>query len=317
MSPLNDSLIGFIQNPIPQYVLVCLPAAATIGTSPYSSLKKKMFWLLRCLGCPFTGLFYSCNTADNTITKCIYWLSSKHFRTKGEESNSSPFCRPVGHFSMIVDPTEEQKERMGHCVSNPTLLERISSGVSFYYICAGMFVGISRIIGPCSEEDWPYIPLALAWTLPAVVKRIRGAKIVIKDPRKELQENEQILVFKHPETDVDDKNNTDAHVFITALASIVIPWIVVLLAYFTAPIGFGCRAKFLSILCTIWTINSTIAYLYHMFGKEKYVSGSRVINGIFCASGCIISILLFILGLLSYSTSWWTSLFGQICDISN
>ncbi|CAG8722358.1 12342_t:CDS:2, partial [Dentiscutata heterogama] len=169
-----------------------------------------------------------------------------HFRVKGEESNSSPFCRPVGHYTMVVDPTTEQKERMGHCVSDPTLLERISSGVSFYYICAGIIVGISRIIGPCSEEDWPYIPLAMAWTIPAVLKRIRGGKIVIKDPRKVLLENEQIFVKKHLETDIDDKNNTDAHVFITALASIVFPWIVVLLAYFTPPIGFGCRKTYVS-----------------------------------------------------------------------
>ncbi|CAG8575986.1 11832_t:CDS:2 [Gigaspora rosea] len=272
MPSIQEPFIVFIQNPIPQYVLVCLPALATIGTAPYSSLKKKMFWIFRCLGCPFTGLFYSCNTADNAIAICIYWLSSKHFCIKGEEGISSPHCRPVGHHSMVIQPTTEQKVKMDHCISDPTILERISSGVSLYYICVGIIIGIARAVGPCIETDWPYIPLTLAWTLPAVLKRVLGRKLVIKDPRKVL-ENEKILINKYSETEVDDKNSTDTHVFITALASVLVPWIVVILAYFSPPIGFGCRSKFLSILCTIWTINSTIGYLYHIFGKEKYVSG--------------------------------------------
>ncbi|CAG8649661.1 19084_t:CDS:2 [Cetraspora pellucida] len=271
MSSLQEHILAFIQNPIPHYVLVCLPAVATIGTSPYTTFKKKIFWTLRCLGCPFTGLFYSCNTANNDTAICAYWLSSVHFRVNGNENNTSPICRPVGHYSMIINPTTEQKVKMSHCVSNPSMLERVSSGVSFYYICVGIFIGISRVIGPCTQADWPYISLALGWTLPAVLKRVRGGKVVINDPRRVL-EDEQILVNRYPKIDVDDKNVTDTHVTLTAFASILIPWIVVLLAYFTPPVGFGCRSKFLSVLCSIWTVNSIIAYFYHIFGKEKYVS---------------------------------------------
>src|SRR6266496_1673725 len=64
MATDKDFYINFVRkllNPIPQYVLGSLPAIAIVGETPREKFAEKIAWVLRCLGCPFTGLFYSCN----------------------------------------------------------------------------------------------------------------------------------------------------------------------------------------------------------------------------------------------------------------
>ncbi|RIA85798.1 hypothetical protein C1645_781140 [Glomus cerebriforme] len=310
---VDDSLTKFVrslQDPAPQYVLGCLPAIATIGAAPDNGLINKLLWIFRCLGCPFTGLFYSCNINSDPISMSTYWLASDQFIKNG---NKIPF-RPVGHYSMEIAAKEQDEiviKLLNECIAESSVLDRLSSLASAYYIFVGVLAGITKAIriGPCTEEDWPYLPLALAWTLPAIYKRVFGGKMVVNDPRNTLRDM-LIIVRELPHN---KKSAQDAQVLITfVLFSLMIPWISVLLAYFTRPMGYGCRSKFLTVLCSIWSFNSIIAYISHISG-EKFVSGNRLINGWFCLSGVIISILLIMLGLLSHTQTWWVDLFGDSC----
>src|SRR5688572_3805114 len=103
---------------------------------------------------------------------------------------------------------------------------------------------------------------------------------------------------------------------LTATASIVIPWITVILAYFTRPIGYGCRSIYLTGICSVWTLNSLIAYILHVKGEEN-VFGYQSIHGLFCISGAAVAVFLFLLGLLSHTPEWWVHMFGHACDTSD
>ncbi|RIA81495.1 hypothetical protein C1645_836889 [Glomus cerebriforme] len=70
---------------VPQYVLGCLPAIAMIGASPMDNFLEKLAWVLRCLGCPFVGLFYNLNIGGKKTLRCIYWLSSDYFVITGDK----------------------------------------------------------------------------------------------------------------------------------------------------------------------------------------------------------------------------------------
>ncbi|RIB24453.1 hypothetical protein C2G38_2069984 [Gigaspora rosea] len=179
-----------IQNPIPQFALGSLPAMATIGTTPHDSLLEKFLWFMRCLGCPFTGLFYFCNIKNDPIAMGTYWLSSEYFKVEDEtedenmigagieiieneriirvrdENKNTLNIRPVGHHAIKIKPNETQDGIIKDWIA---LLDRLSSLVSAYYILVGIFAGIFKAAGPCmsdsSLQDWPYIPLLLIWTL--------------------------------------------------------------------------------------------------------------------------------------------------------
>src|ERR1044072_537051 len=118
----------------------------------------------------------------------MYWLNSDNFtmnvNVKGEgdiESNNNdqsiPF-RPFGNFAMRKELTEDQKRQLDECVAEASILERLSSLASAYYIFVGIFSGLFRAMGPCTVEDWPYIPLLFAWTLPVIYIRVTGGKVV-------------------------------------------------------------------------------------------------------------------------------------------
>ncbi|RIA85802.1 hypothetical protein C1645_781141 [Glomus cerebriforme] len=302
-------LILLLQNPAPQYVFGCLPAIATIGAAPESGLTNKILWLLRCLGCPFTGLFYSFNVNNNSIARSAYWLTSDQFLKNG---NKIPY-RPVGHHAMEIVVSEQQDDvikLLEGCVAESSALDRLSSLVSAYYIFIGIFIGLVRI-NSCSVEGWPYLPFALAWTLPAIYDRVLGGKLVVKDPRDRLKEM-HVVVRDLP---YNRKSAQDTQVLITfVLFSVIIPWTSVILSCVTFPKGYGCRSKYLTVLCSIWSFNSIIAYKSHIRG-EKFVSSNRFINVWFCLCGIIIAILLILLGLLNHSPSWWVDLFGETCEI--
>ncbi|CAG8852637.1 41325_t:CDS:2, partial [Gigaspora margarita] len=227
-------------------------------------------------------LFYHCNIMNDEKTMCVYWLSSSHFI---EENGDISSRRPVGHHSKYTLFISEQIECVNECIAEASLLDRFSSIVSAYYILVGIFVAMYRMLGPCTPQDWPYFPLSLTWTLPAIYKRVYGGKIIVNDPRKILR-NDIIHLKNHGTC---DKIYIDIYVIITALFSILIPWITVLLAYFTRPIGFG----------------------------EKEVNGNVKIHCWFCFCGILITIFLILLALLSHTTSWWVVLFGEACDISD
>ncbi|CAG8716660.1 6977_t:CDS:2, partial [Funneliformis mosseae] len=99
-----------------------------------------MLKIIRKLQDPVSQYVLGCLPAIATIgiapwsdkkSLCIYWLSSDHFiRT---------------------------------CVTKASVLERLSSLASLYYILIGIVSGISRVVRPTiCDEDWLCIPLALS-----------------------------------------------------------------------------------------------------------------------------------------------------------
>ncbi|CAG8559785.1 11016_t:CDS:2 [Funneliformis mosseae] len=62
-----------------------------------------------------------------------------------------------------------------------------------------------------------------------------------------------------------------ATVTITALLSIVYPWMTVLIVYLTPPVGNYCRSKYVTVICSIWSFNSALAYIYHIKGESDLI----------------------------------------------
>jgi len=292
-------------------VLGSLPAIATIGIAPDNGLKAKLIWLIRCLGCPFTGLFYFCNVDDDPVAMCAYWLSSEYFIDDG---NNNISYRPFGHYVKNIQAVQEQRDIMEDWIAEASVLDRLSSMVSVYYILVGIIAGISKATGPCMHnetyKDWPYIPLALIWTLPAVCIRIKKGRVVDKVLPRRLT---GVIIVTNYNTSI--INNKRAHTAITALASVTVPWIAVILAYYTRPVGFYCRSKYLTVMCSIWSFNSLVAYIFHLKG-EREVSGHWIIHVWFCICGVIMTVLLTLLSLLANTRSWWVQMFGSYCYVS-
>ncbi|CAG8571744.1 15274_t:CDS:2 [Cetraspora pellucida] len=157
-------------------------------------------------------------------------------------SVQSNYLITFGYYKMKLN--SEQKAKLENWVANASLLDRLASLVSAYYILVGIFVGISKAAGPCMEdnslEDWPFIPLLFIWTLPIIYVRIRRGKVVYK-----LSKNDENYFETHPihvtALKGKDRNNKRIYVAITALFSVTTPWLAVIIAYYTPPIGFFCR----------------------------------------------------------------------------
>ncbi|RGB26776.1 hypothetical protein C1646_674525 [Rhizophagus diaphanus] len=317
-------VISKLLNPIPQYVLGCLPAIAIIGISPKGKLPVKLTWVLRCFGCPFTGLLYSCNVGKDQV--CIYWLSSEYFQTEeeigqGEGGLKQLDHRPVGVYAMSVDKEQNEFSKIvkyiNRCTARASVLDRISSLVSLYYIVVGVIAAISRTTGQFSCEDWPYISLLLSWTIPAVFKRAFSETLVVKDPNDEFAPQKT----KKPESEGGNKVKQKTQIImkpdsgsykiqkfftvsLVAFVSIVYPWITVFLAFYTPPVGYYCRSKLLSIFCSVWSFNSFLAYISHL-KKEDNVEGHWLIHIWFSFCGFILALLLFILALFTNNIEWW------------
>lgn len=269
--------------------------------------------------------------------KAIYWLKSDDFiikGVKGEEGKDDKTIsfRPFGHHSMKKMLTEEQELQMAGCVAEASILERLSSLASAYYIVIGIFSGkcsntfqtfticdlaiisylfavtsgIYRALGPCTVEDWPYIPLSLAWALPVVYKRVVTGRVVFIDPRKKLKG--QIIVEP---LDQDEASTLAAHVSITWLASTLVPWMTVILAFYTPPVKYGCRSRYLSVFCGLWTLNNFIAYIFHI-KREKYVTGNKYCHMWFAICGVFVVALFGFLVMLGGKPEWWIIL-GADC----
>ncbi|CAG8500334.1 7087_t:CDS:1 [Ambispora gerdemannii] len=324
-----------LQDPVPQYVLGCLPAIATIGAAPKKSFISKLFWVFRCLGCPFIGLFYTCNVKIDETT--LYWLNKSCFKKVYEGNVEGQIVaeeeiphRPFGHHAMMVihknsthsNPIVLERlnecaasndtvlKRLDECVADASVLERLSSSFSAYYIFVGILAGITRVIGPRTCEDWPYIPLTLSWTLPAIYRRTVRGKLVVKDPER--LKNTVIYVESFA------KGNEEHHtrVVLTALASIIVPWISILLAYFTPPIGYFCRSKYLTVICSVWSFNNILAYIHHWL-EDKYELLDTIIRVWFNLCGVFVVVAFFLLALLANENKWWVDLFGPSCDVSD
>src|SRR6266498_764569 len=300
-------------DPIPQYVVGCFPAIAIIGASPNNKFTEKLAWVLRCLGCPFTGLFYSLNIGGNKESRCIYWLSSNYFIITG--TTRQPIYRPVGVHNMTLNRTQNQNitTYVDRCIAKASVLERLSAFLSAYYIVVGVMAGISRATGSTVCEGWPYIPLLLSWTIPAIWRRIFSGNLVVKDPNEEFRDI-QINI----RDDLDDKIHKRFTVTVTAFVSIVYPWITVLLAYFTPPIGYFCRSRYITVICSIWSFNSALAYLCHCIGERDSLGfGKGFFHAWLSFSGFIVAILLFILGLFAKYNQWWEDVFGDLCSVKS
>ncbi|CAG8601662.1 8155_t:CDS:1 [Diversispora eburnea] len=306
-------ILNKLQEPIPQYVSGTFPAIATIGAAPFNSFRAKLLWIFRILGCPFTGLTYFCNVKNNDpLAMCAYWLPSENFEK--EDGKKIPY-RPFGHYAMELSPESEQYRKINECVAKSSVLERLGSLATAYFILVGTITAIAKLARVSDRDncsDWTYLPILLSWTLPAIVIRTIKGKIVVFDPSVKLV-NEKIIASK---LSSGMRSDSRAHILITAVASITIPWITVAIAYFTPPVSFACRSKFLTIFCSIWSFNNTIAYISHIVG-EKTVRGRSVIHSWFCFSGIVIAFLLVFLGILSNGPSWWVTLFGKGCDVSS
>ena len=286
-----SQLIHKLLEPIPQYVLGCLPAIAIIGESPMAKFAEKLAWVFRCLGCPFIGLFYSINVGGQRESRCIFWLSSNHFTSAGQQLRRRPF----GFHYMKLEPNQDAMICIERCTATASVLERLSSLVSVYYIVVGVIAGISRASGMNQTcEDWPYIPLLLSWTIPAILRRVHSGNLVVKDPNSEFNDDDdddvQIIMIEDPRGRI----NKRFTVTVVTLTSIIYPWITILLAYYTPPIGYFCRSKYITIICSIWSFNSFLAYLCHLKGEEDLINfGNGIFHIWFSFCGFMIAILFF------------------------
>ena len=151
-------LIHNLQDPIPQYILGCFPVVAILASTPQDGLISKILWLLRCIAAPFTGLMYFINAGNTNEDISTFWLDADDFIMKrdfkGDEDieNKSEWepikFRPVGHHAMKKILTDEQKLKMNEIIAEASILERLSSLASAYYIFVGIFAGIYRAVGP-------------------------------------------------------------------------------------------------------------------------------------------------------------------------
>ncbi|CAG8689777.1 27694_t:CDS:1 [Dentiscutata erythropus] len=303
-----SQLVHKLSEPIPQYVLGCLPAIAIVGASPENLFTKKLIWVLRCLGCPFMGIFYSVNIGGNQIHRYLFWLPVNNF-----EDNAGRLIpyRPVGVYTMRLSGGQDIDDYINRCTAKVSVLERLSSLIPVYYIIVGVLAGISRATGSIACEDWPYIPLLLSWTIPALWRRISSGNLVVKDPKVEFGDR-RITMVVNP----DDRSHKSFTVFLTAFLSVTFPWITLLLAYYTPPIGYFCRSKYITVICSVWSFNNVLAYLCHLKG-EKDLTQPSILHTWYSFCGFIVAILLLVMGLFDKNPSWWVGLFGQSCDVSS
>ncbi|RIA84829.1 hypothetical protein C1645_783317 [Glomus cerebriforme] len=154
---------------------------------------------------PFVGLFYALNVEKES--HCIYWLSSvKYFIKIKNGKHQQIEYRPFGVHTMKLNENnnDEIMTNIKQCTVKASVLERLSSLVSAYYIVVGSLAGISMVTGSVVCESWPYIPSLLSWTIPALCMRIFSGDQIVKDP------NEVFEVPAEPNpNDMDNVENGD------------------------------------------------------------------------------------------------------------
>ncbi|CAJ0754303.1 3900_t:CDS:2 [Entrophospora sp. SA101] len=333
------------------------------------------------LRCPFEGLQSFCSVGNKKTAITTFWLSAAYFK------NNENGIRPVGHHFMEVDKknlNEDVKAILKDCTAKPSVLDVFSSLVSLSYTLNGIFTGIARATSTCVEDDWTFIPLVLAWTLPAICLRIFSRReIVIREPKIRIErllkgcrekfkkykekrlgewakgsegENDDLeelekkikIELEELENEVYWFNNYDelksdldelekmlsekqiplkqlhyvdlclirVEVFMVFAFALMVPWIAVLIAYFTPPIGYGCRSMYFTFFCSIWSVNSILAYALHLKGNKNVID-NWIINIWFCFSGLVVAVALIFLVLLSHTKIWWVVVFGDFCSVND
>ncbi|CAH1768591.1 22915_t:CDS:2, partial [Entrophospora sp. SA101] len=224
-------MVRFVQSlliSVPQYVLGSLSAIAILGATP-----------------------------NDAIVMSAYWLKDDHFYEIDEKTDNGVTIlnyKLFGWHAKQMKLTPEQEECMKGCVAGASILDRLSYMVSIYYIIVGILAGIIRAVAPCIKEEWPYIPLALAWTLPAIFKRVIGGIVVVHNPNERIFKLGQIITSKSTK---DRRHN----IIETGLFAIIAPWLAVLLAYFTNPVGIrGKNIRFL-VHCYFWISGAFVAFM--------------------------------------------------------
>ena len=326
----NTSISVFITNilvnPIPQYLLGILPAILVLGDSPFSTLFSKTMHVFLCLGCPFTGLFYFLNvdTGPSSIDQCVYWLLPKYFHKKQF---------PFGYNSKKIECSEETQRTLEKCILPTSALERFACAISLYFITVGVFVGIIRAVGPCHVQDWPSIPLLFAWTFPALVSIMIKGKTVGRNPVDELNpvdesnaadeenpENNAIPLIEVVSNSAECTEKIRTKVIAVLFLSIIAHWLAVIITYYTRPIGFGCRSKYLTVISSIWTFNSIACYIVYYL-RDRPPPGvdkdNNKLHILFQICGVAIFVLLIGFGVLSHDPSWWVAVFGDSCSVSS
>ncbi|CAJ0825587.1 5826_t:CDS:1 [Entrophospora sp. SA101] len=319
--------------PVPQYIAGLIPVIVILGASPVERLIFKLIWVLRCLGCPFTGLFHNLVIGYDPVEMCMYWLPENFFVTTKEKNID---FHPVGLHAKNLLITLEQEKIMNQCTAKAPVMDRLSSLVSAYYIIVGIISATSSMTGLCTPEDWPSLTLSFLWLTPIIFGRtlITGI-LVVKDPKKELEdhlirvleENGGIKDIKYESAEWGeklipkqfDKRRKRSMFIITTLLSVVLPWVSVVMAFFTPPIGFFCRSKFLTGLCSLWTFNSLLECIYHInfgYGFLKGKMTKKIIHVYFVSSGIIITGFLILLIVLNNESQLWVKLFGDECSTS-
>nr|CAG8520263.1 4828_t:CDS:2 [Entrophospora candida]CAG8646211.1 7872_t:CDS:2 [Entrophospora candida] len=266
---------------IPQYALGSLSAIAILGATPNDAVIMSAYWL------EFNRF------VEDNDNRAIYndgGVTILNYRLFGWDAKR-------------MDLTTEQKELMKGCVAEASILDRLSYMVSIYYLIVGILAGIVRAIGPCIKEEWPYIPLILAWTLPAVFRRAIGGIVVVHNPNKRI--SGLIIISNSPK----DKR---LNVIETGLFSIAVPWLAVILAYFTTPVGYRCRSRFLTVLCVVWTFNNLVSLFFNIM-RIRGKNIRTFVNFYFCISGAFVAFMLLSLVILSNSRPLWVKVFGDFC----
>ncbi|GES81143.1 hypothetical protein GLOIN_2v1766067 [Rhizophagus clarus] len=290
-----------------------------MGTSPKERFTEKFTWVLRCLGCPFTGLLYSCNVGRNEVKLCTYWLPAEFFKSKGGENQQPQQLkhRPVGIYTMSVDVKQNDYDNIvkysKQCIARASVLDRVSSLVSTYFILIGVIAAISRTAGLNDCEDWPFIPLLLSWTILAVLNRVFSGALVVKDPSNVFKSLDAQIIMEPGNESYRKHKKTS--VFFVFIFSALYPWISVFLAIYTPPVGYYCRSQYLTLICSIWSFNSVLAYISHLI-KENDVEGNSYIHIWFCFCGFVIALLLFVLALFTNNMRWWSIFHEQHCKIT-
>ncbi|KAF0464847.1 hypothetical protein F8M41_026407 [Gigaspora margarita] len=306
-----QQFIFTLLDPIPQYVLGSLTALVIMGASPADKFTEKIAWLFRCLGCPFTGLFYSINIGGKRESRCMYWLSSDKFVT---DKGTAPKYRPFGFYAYeIQNADDDVKKKVEQCTATMSVLDRLSMLISSYFIVVGVLALISKTIGTINCRGWPYIPTLLSWTILAILRDAFSGIIVIKDPDKIFKEG-QIRINENPKS----RTHKRFTVVVAAFISIFYHWIALFLAYFTPPIGYSCRSKFIAIFCSIWSFNSILAFICHCIGEKDLTSfGQGFLHVWFSFCGFIVTVLLLVLGLFTQNNKWWVDVFGDSCNVAS
>jgi len=158
---------------------------------------------------------------------------------------------------------------------------------------------------------------------------------VSKDPEDELitEENTQNANAAPPNADpyvypqialqqvlINSAKRLRAKVSMTLVLSIAAHWFAVVLTFYTRPLGFGCRSKYLTVISSIWTFNSIVCFIFYYL-LDRPPPGVDTENDYihiwFQICGVVIFVFLIAFGVLSHDPSWWVAVFGNSCDVSS